>query len=320
MRRTQPKMGREGTNKTTDRTLVRAKVGRTSPEEKIMMILTKADISPRRPQFIFLGYIIQKPIISSLFTFFEEVIETHKLRKRNLGDFEAFPSMATFSDYLDALNSTTIAFDGVITLSSGDTCLGPAVIDPIRASEIQYSHISIFLPTTLSDSSISIDAVINLKSPRNWPHIDKAFSAWAMRLVRDPTFETRAKQAGILDLISICTRVPAFDSTLFPLAVLIWSSHANIFAFPGAPMMITLRDITALTSLFPSNETISAILEYTHEAPTFESHTFSSYNAFMATHKRMGPVVEEEERIAFVHFFLYRYVLCPGSDKPVSSY
>ncbi|GAB2270338.1 hypothetical protein Dimus_038841 [Dionaea muscipula] len=158
--------------------------------------------------------------------------------------------MATFSDYLDALNSTAIASDGVAAFPSDNVFLGPAVVDIAMASEIRYSHISVFLPTTLSDASISIDAILNMRSPRNWPHMDKNFTNWAMRMVRDPTFESRAKAAGFFDLVTLCTKVPTFDATLFPLAVLFWSSHTNIFTFPRAPMTITLRDVAALTGLF----------------------------------------------------------------------
>lgn len=85
-------------------------------------------------------------------------------------------------------------------------------------------------------------------------------------------------------------------------------------------MTITLRDLAALTGLFPCADTVSCAMEYAHTPPVFESHTFSSYNAILAAHKKTGPVIDETERVAFVHYALCRYILCTGSGKPVPSY
>lgn len=91
--------------------------------------------------------------------------------------------MASFTAYLDALNSPAITPSGVFVNPAKQTCLGPTVVDPIGASEINYAHSSIMRATTLSAESISIDAVLGHKTPRNWLHFDKAFKNWAARLL-----------------------------------------------------------------------------------------------------------------------------------------
>lgn len=88
-----------------------------------------------------------------------------------------FPSMASFSNYLDALCSSAITSGGIFVNLSDQICLGPVVIDRAGATMIVHAHNSLFLCTTLSFESISIDTVLGLKTPRNWPQPNKSFNS-----------------------------------------------------------------------------------------------------------------------------------------------
>ncbi|KAL2542082.1 hypothetical protein Adt_03060 [Abeliophyllum distichum] len=57
------------------------------------------------------------------------------------------------------------------------------------------------------------------------------------------------ERTRILDFLELTHDIPAFDPTLFSIALCFWTSDYNTFVFSLSPMSVTLRDISALTNL-----------------------------------------------------------------------
>ncbi|KAL2491758.1 Aminotransferase-like [Abeliophyllum distichum] len=88
-------------------------------------------------------------------------------------------------------------------------------------------------------------------------------------------------RARILELLEFTLDIPAFDPTLFCIAMCFWASDYNTLVFPLGPMSITLRDVSALTNLPPIGATISPAMIITHTHPSIDKQCFGSYKQLL---------------------------------------
>ncbi|KAK3024929.1 hypothetical protein RJ639_043244 [Escallonia herrerae] len=149
---------------------------------------------------------------------------------------------------------------------------------------------------------------------RCWPNPSNEWIAWVERM--KPSKADLWRTLGIYDAIELSTYKIPQDKALIHGAMFFWSRSTNSFHFHCGPMAPTLQDVAALTGLRPHGDPVHAAMVYDsakYSLPTEKRYgkdvIVSAYKTFINRSTRTGPV-ESTEHIAFLAYWINKYVLC----------
>ncbi|KAL2532381.1 Aminotransferase-like [Abeliophyllum distichum] len=120
-----------------------------------------------------------------------------------------------------------------------------------------------------------------------------------------------------MDLLELTLDIPAFDPTLFSVALCVWASDYNTFIFPLGPMSITLMDISALINLPLIGTTISPAMVVTHVPPSTEKQFFGSYKQLQTLRGNITAEPNHVECVAFIHYCRTSITSPIASQQPI---
>ncbi|CAL1387571.1 unnamed protein product [Linum trigynum] len=141
---------------------------------------------------------------------------------------------------------------------------------------------------------------------------DPDFKRWHGRLANDAATVSQWRALGLDRFISLCLEPPKPDPELFKAAICFWSTESNCFVLPLGSMTITLLDIAALTGISkPRVQSRRALDPATSIA--FDRSYESLYNNNAPVIP--GEPVSDSERVAFLHYWFGRFVLC--TQRPI---
>ena len=147
---------------------------------------------------------------------------------------------------------------------------------------------------------------------RLWPKPNPEYNAWFLRVAEAKGAQW--KRNGLYDIIFLSTQEIFLDKGLFYAAAQFWSTRTNSFHFPCGMMSPTIQEICMITGLPAHGKDADPFLELTE--PPFEYPDDSkdrSYIAFPAYYACTTGKVSDREHIAFLIYWLNRYLFCVSS-------
>lgn len=114
------------------------------------------------------------------------------------------------------------------------------------------------------------------------------------------------EEQGIYDLIQLSRVGPRYNPTMLFAVTCSWETYTNTFQLPCRMVTPILFDLVVIAGLRPSAEDYEPYAETNFN---FSSHT---YNTIIGEHQGSGGVVDAHEHIAFLTYWMCRYVFCPG--------
>ncbi|KAB2606390.1 hypothetical protein D8674_006107 [Pyrus ussuriensis x Pyrus communis] len=130
-------------------------------------------------------------------------------------------------------------------------------------------------------------------------------------------------KAGIYDILQFSKFAIPFNRSLVLAALCFWSTSTNSFHLRHGPLTITLLDLSALLGLRPDGPQFDALVANSISIPDdnfgIRITKNSSFSSFIKEHNKIEGLVTDEEHVAFLHYWLCRYLLCSRSFKIVTS-
>ncbi|PRQ32684.1 putative protein-serine/threonine phosphatase [Rosa chinensis] len=156
---------------------------------------------------------------------------------------------------------------------------------------------------------------------RFWPGNDPDWVSWFKRVEAQKSYVWH--QAGIYDILQFSKFTIPLNRSLVLAALCFWSISTNSFHFGHGPLTITLLDLSALVGLRPCGAQFDAVVADSISIPEdnygIEVNQFSSFPSFIREHNNIEGAVTDEEHVAFLLYWLCRYLLCSPSFKIIKT-
>ncbi|KAM1873117.1 hypothetical protein ACFX13_006999 [Malus domestica] len=154
-----------------------------------------------------------------------------------------------------------------------------------------------------------------------WPTNDPNWVPWFERVEDQKGYIWH--KAGIYDILQFSKFAIPFNRSLVLAALCFWSTSTNSFHLRHGPLTITLLDLSALLGLRPDGPQFDALVANSISIPDdnfgIRITKNSSFSSFIKEHNKIEGLVTDEEHVAFLHYWLCRYLLCSRSFKIVTS-
>lgn len=135
------------------------------------------------------------------------------------------------------------------------------------------------------------------------------FKAWMKRL--EPEKMALRKYLGIHTLLELPCHGQPYSCGMILSAFHLWEGSTNTFHTRCGMITPTLFDVSAITGLKPSGRSF----DFTEVEPLLLEFKVGesgkpTYNNFIDHHARTSGPVTDEEHVAFLTFWLSRYIFC----------
>ncbi|KAL6183185.1 hypothetical protein ACLB2K_044596 [Fragaria x ananassa] len=154
-----------------------------------------------------------------------------------------------------------------------------------------------------------------LSTKSEWPK-------WVNRL-KTTTYADHWKRAGIYDAIIMSTSSIPLDRALVAAGLCFWNTATNTMDLPGLGMMSpTLLDVAAITGFRPHGKEVSALTIPHPKILNWDAADRYSYSNFMEHYFKANEEeeVKMEEHIAFLLYWLCKYVFCVTSGRVIKEW
>ncbi|CAL8162514.1 unnamed protein product [Prunus armeniaca] len=156
---------------------------------------------------------------------------------------------------------------------------------------------------------------------RFWPTKHPNWVSWFQRVEDQKQYIWH--QAGIYDILQFSKFTIPFNRSLVLAALCFWSTSTNSFHLGHGPLTVTLLDLSALVGLRPDGPQFDALVGNSISIPDdnfgIEFTKLKSFASFIREHNKVDGVVTEEEHVAFLQYWLCRYLICSPSFKIVKA-
>nr|XP_011461809.1 PREDICTED: uncharacterized protein LOC101301378 [Fragaria vesca subsp. vesca] len=156
---------------------------------------------------------------------------------------------------------------------------------------------------------------------RFWPGNDPDWVSWFERVQAQKSYVWH--QAGIYDILQFSQFTIPLNRSLVLAALCFWSTSTNSFHFGHGPLTITLLDLSALVGLRPCGAPFDVVVADSIPIPDdicgIQITQSPNFPSFIREHNKIEGAVTDEEHVAFLHYWLCRYLLCSPSFKIIKA-
>ncbi|KAL6205192.1 hypothetical protein ACLB2K_022454 [Fragaria x ananassa] len=156
---------------------------------------------------------------------------------------------------------------------------------------------------------------------RFWPGNDPDWVSWFERVQAQKSYVWH--QAGIYDILQFSKFTIPLNRSLVLAALCFWSTSTNSFHFGHGPLTITLLDLSALVGLRPCGAPFDVVVADSIPIPDdicgIQITQSPNFPSFIREHNKIEGAVTDEEHVAFLHYWLCRYLLCSPSFKIIKA-
>ncbi|KAM5587447.1 hypothetical protein ABKV19_006077 [Rosa sericea] len=145
----------------------------------------------------------------------------------------------------------------------------------------------------------------------SWPTHDEAWTTWVAKML--PYYGDHWKKANIYDPIMLSARRFFPDKPLLSAAFCFWNSSSNTMDLPVGMMSVSLLDVAAIAGFRPHGTTYDCTAQLKPKTKFRHGRHFE-YGSWIDYHNSdKSNKVVDQEHIAFLLYWLCRYVFCVPS-------
>lgn len=154
---------------------------------------------------------------------------------------------------------------------------------------------------------------------KSWSNPFKEYLIWHTQL--ETTFSSLWKDIGIYDMLNFSRTEVPINKPLLSALSLFCSRSSNAFVFREGLMTISLLDFAVLFGLYPFSEEVSLRLKADISKFNISfKQEHVSYGPFISMNMKSTPVPDKAEHVAFLLYWLCRFVGCPSSIKIIKEF